>query len=164
MWNCGRDEGRPLASGDQEPDANRCKLLLLRAMVVSVAERVGCDPTLVRTGETNESEPSVNCRNRIIESKTGIGGYPGISAGGVLKPGPRALRLEDGVTPIQALPRNVGTCRPDAKVTFRVGLPGKEQGTEAGHRDRVARSRTEGAVMALDRRGGDIQSDYWANR
>jgi hypothetical protein len=133
-------------------------------MVVSVAERVGLDPTWVRTGETSGSEPSVNCRNRIVESKTGRGGCLGINAGGALKTGLCALRLEDGVTPVQALSWNVGTCRLDVKVKSRAGLPGKVRGTEARHRDRVARSRAEGVVMALDRRGGDILPDWRVNR
>jgi hypothetical protein len=163
-WNCERDEGRSLASDDQELDANRCKLLLLRAMVVSVAERVGSYPTWVRTGETSESKPSVNCRNRIFESKTGSGETPGISVGGALKTGLRALRLEDGVTPDQALSWNVGTCRLDVKVTVQVGLPDKALGTDARHRGRAARSRVEGAVTALDRRGGDILPDSRVNR
>jgi transposase len=37
-WCCTRDEGRPLGSGDQEPDPNHRELLSLRAMVVNVAE------------------------------------------------------------------------------------------------------------------------------
>src|SRR5215831_13535036 len=57
VWSCAKDEGRPLASRDQELDANRCKLLPLRAVVVSVAERAGPDPALVRLGETSASKP-----------------------------------------------------------------------------------------------------------
>jgi hypothetical protein len=106
----------------------------------------------------------MNCRNSIVENRTGTGGRPGINAGGALKPGLRVLRLEGGVTPVQALVWNVGTCRLDAKVRFRVGAPGKDPGTDARHRDRVVRSRVEGAVMVLDRRGGDIESNVLANR
>ena len=56
----------------------------------------------------------MNCRNRIVDVKTGIGGHPGTSAGGVLKTGLRGVRLEGGVTLDQALARNRRTCRPDA--------------------------------------------------
>src|SRR6266511_3779131 len=63
---------RPLASDDQAQDANRCKLLPLRAVVVSVAERAGRDPAWVRSGETSESEPSMKRRNRTDNVKTGI--------------------------------------------------------------------------------------------
>src|SRR5262249_7264627 len=65
VWSCAKDEGRPLASRDQELDANRCELLPLRAVVVSVAERVGPDPALVRLGETSESKPSMKGRKGI---------------------------------------------------------------------------------------------------
>src|SRR6266481_1382167 len=67
VWSCARDEGRPLASGDQEPDANRCKLLPLRAVVVSVAEKAGPDPAVVCLGETSESKPSMNGRKGIVQ-------------------------------------------------------------------------------------------------
>ncbi len=38
-----RDEGRPLGAGSQVQASNHCKLLLLRALVVSVAEKSGRD-------------------------------------------------------------------------------------------------------------------------
>lgn len=81
---------------------------------------------MVRSGETSASKPPVNCRNRMDDVKTGGGGNSGISVGGVLKPGPRGIRLEGGVNPDQALARNVGTCRRDAKGTIQVGQPVKE--------------------------------------
>ena len=87
-----------------------------------------------------------------------------MNACGVLEPGTRVLRLEGGVNPAQALAWNVGTCRLDVKGTIQVGLPGEDRWTDARHRDRVVRSRVEGAVMALDRRDGDIVPDVLANR
>lgn len=87
-----------------------------------------------------------------------------MSAGGVLKPGPRGIRLEGGVNVDQALMRNRRTCRPDAKGDGRAGDPCETQSTDAGHRGRMARSRVEGAVMALDRRGHGIQPSAAANR
>lgn len=86
----------------------------------------GKNPASVRSGETSASKPPMNCRNSIVDVETGIGGHSGISAGGVLKPGPRGIRLEGGVNPDQALARNVGTCRRDAKGTIQVGQPGEE--------------------------------------
>lgn len=115
-------------------------------------------------GETSESKPSMNCRNRIVDVKTGGGGRSGINASGALKPGLRGVRLKDGVTPIQAPVRNVRTCRLDAKEPVRGGGPGEDPCSDARHRGRVAHSRVEGAVMALDRRGGDILSVYAVNR
>lgn len=114
--------------------------------------------------ETSESEPSMNCRKRIVDVRTGAGGRSGMSAGGVLKPGPRGIRLEGGVNVDQALMRNRRTCRPDAKGDGRAGDPCETQSTDAGHRGRMARSRVEGAVMALDRRGHGIQPSAAANR
>lgn len=57
------------------------------------------------------------------------------------------------MTLFQALVRNVGTCRPDAKGAIQAVSRRKDQSTNAGHRGGNARSREEGAVMALDRRG-----------
>src|SRR5271170_8123431 len=95
----------------------------------------------------------MNCRKRTVDVETGDGGQSGISKGGDLKPGPGGIRLEGGVNLDQALIRNVGTCRPDVKGESRVGNPREALSTDAGHRGRTARSREEGAVMALDRRG-----------
>ena len=58
---------------------------------------------------------------------------------------------------IQALVRNVGTCRPDAKGDTQADGPCEGESTDAGHRGGVARSRDEGPVMGLDRRGDVVQ-------
>jgi hypothetical protein len=50
----------------------------------------------------------------------------------------------------------VETCRSDAKGEVQASDPRKDQSTDAGHRDGAVRSRDEGAVMALDRRGCDV--------
>lgn len=75
----------------------------------------------------------MNCRNSIVENRTGTGGRPRISAGGVLESGLHVLRLEGGVISAQALAWNVGTCRLDVKVAIQVGLPGKDP-TDARHK------------------------------
>ena len=59
--------------------------------------------------------------------------------------------------------RNTGTCRPDAKgetqaVSHREGVS-----TDAGHRGGDVRSRKEGPVMGLDRRGVVIRLDLVGN-
>ncbi len=95
---------------------------------------------------------------------TGGGGHLGMSLGGDLETGLGGTRLEGGVTLDQALMRNVGTCRPDAKGAGRAGNPREAPSTEAGHRGRTARSRDEGAVMALDRRGCGVLPRQAANR
>ena len=70
---------------------------------------------------------------------------------------PTGIRHEGGVTLIQALVRNVGTCCPDAKGEAQADSLRESERTEAGHRGGVARSRAEGSVMELDRRGGVVR-------
>src|SRR5580698_5840802 len=118
----------------------------------------------VRSSETSESKPSMNCRKRTVDVESGGGGRSGISKSGDLETGSCGIRLEGGVTLDQALIRNVGTCRPDAKGASQAGDPRQALSTEAGHRGRTARSRDEGAVMVLDRRGGGVQSWQVANQ
>src|SRR6516225_12135910 len=148
VWSCAKDEGRPLASRDQELDANRCELLPLRAVVVSVAERVGPDPALVRLGETSESKPSMKGRKGIVDVETEVMW----SSRDKLGPGPSDIRLEGGVTPRQAFARNVGTCRLDAKGNVQIGGPDEDQLTDARHRDGAVRSRAESPVMGWTER------------
>jgi len=61
------------------------------------------------------------------------------------------------VTLIWASVRNTGTCRPDAKGEVQADGLREGERTEAGHRGGVARSREEGSVMELDRRGGVVR-------
>ena len=100
----------------------------------------------------------MNCRNSIDDVETEVGGHFGISRGGDLEPGSCGVRLEGGVNLDQALSRNVGTCRFDAKGESRAGNPRQTVSTDAKHRGRAARSRDEGAVMALDRRGCGVRA------
>jgi hypothetical protein len=67
------------------------------------------------------------------------------------------------VTLIQALVRNSGTCRPDAKGEAQADRLRKGEITDAGHRGGVTRSRDEGPVMGLDRRGGVARLCYVGN-
>ena len=119
----------------------------------------------MRSGETSVSEPLMTCRN----SQDGVetGGKvvaSGMRLGGALKPGPSGTRLGGGVNPDQALLRNAGTCRPDAKGDAQAGGPRESQSTDAGHRGGAARSRGEGPVTGLDRRGCGILLRQAANR
>ena len=70
---------------------------------------------------------------------------------------PSGVRHRSGVTLIQALVRNVGTCRPDVKGETQVRGPHKGESTDAGHRDGAVRSREEGSVMELDQRDCVVQ-------
>ncbi len=74
------------------------------------------------------------------------------------------IRHRGDVSSRQAFIRNVRTCRPDAKGEGQAVTNGKAQSTDAGRRDGATRSRGEGAVMALDRRGCVVQSDRMVNR
>jgi hypothetical protein len=132
--------------------------------VVSVAAKGGARPRQVRSGETSASEPLMTCRNRIDGVETGEEWSPRDQCGRSLATGPRGTRLEGGVNPDQALVRNVGTCRLDAKGAVQVGEPHENQSTNARHRDGAARSRVEGFETELDRRGCDVQSHAAANR
>ncbi len=58
---------------------------------------------------------------------------------------------------------NVRTCRSDAKGEIASGLHREDQSTDAEHRGGATRSRAEGSVMELDRRGCVVQPRPWAN-
>ena len=73
------------------------------------------------------------------------------------------VRHEGGVTTAQALVRNSGSCRCDAKGEVQAGAPGKGESTDAQHRGGAVRSREEGPVMGLDRRGGVVWLDCVGN-
>src|SRR6202007_3384284 len=53
---------------------------------------------------------------------------------------------------------------PDAKGEITSGTNREDQSTNAEHRGGAARSRDEGSVMELDRRGCVVQPRPWANR
>jgi len=157
VWSCKGDEGRPLGAGDQAQAPIHCELLALRALVVSVAGKGGGKTRQVRSGETSASEPLMTCRNSQDDVETrGKVVASGTSLGGALEPGPSGIRLGGGVNPDQALLWNAGTCRPDVKGEAQAGNPRKGESTDAGHRDGAVRSRGEGSVMGLDRRGCSI--------
>ncbi len=63
-----------------------------------------------------------------------------------------------GVNHCQAMVRNEGTCRPDVKGAAQLDSLRESQSTDAGHRGGDSRSRVEGLVMGLDRRGIVVQS------
>ena len=69
----------------------------------------------MRAKETNASEPSMTCRKRRDDVKTGGLSLTRDKSGGDLLYCPGGVRHEGGVNSVQALVWNVGTCRPDAK-------------------------------------------------
>ena len=157
------DGGGPPGAGLQEQASNRHKLRKLRASVVSVAGKGGARLRQVRFKETNASEPLMTCRN-VYNRRRNREGVVGPGQGwGIPDYCPTGVRHEGGVTLIQALVRNVGTCRPDVKGEAQADSLRKGQSTDAGHRDGAIRSRGECPVMGLDRRGGVVQLCYVGN-
>jgi hypothetical protein len=132
--------------------------------VVSVAGKGGTRFRQVWGRETSASEPLMKCRKRMDDVETGrmsltrekFGGWPDCC--------PDDIRHEGGVTLHLALARNVGTCRPDEKGEIQAGGPREDESTEAGHRDGATRSRDEGSVIGLDRRGCVVQLWNEANQ
>lgn len=99
----------------------------------------------------------MKCRKRIDDAETGEMSLLRDKSGGWPDCCPDGIRHEGGVTLRLALTRNVGTCRPDVKGEAQMGGPHESESTDAGHRDGAARSRIEGSVMGLDRRGCIVQ-------
>ena len=120
---------------------------------MSVAGKGGAVLRQVRIKKTNASEPVMTCRKTVSDPDTGIETLSREAGGALPVYGSTGVRHEGGVTLIQALMRNVGTCRPDAKGEAQAKGLRKGESTDAGHRGGVARSRAEGPVMGLDRRG-----------
>jgi hypothetical protein len=136
VWSCTRDEGGPLDAGSQVQASNHCKLLLSKAMVVSVAAKGGTRSHQIRSGEASASEPLMTCRNARGDVKTGgasifrdklRGGPEGCLSG---------IRHIGGAKRDRALVWNVRTCRPDAKgdvqaaETARTRVPIRGTGAE----------------------------------
>ena len=96
------------------------------AGVVSETEKAG-QTRQVSAGKTNASEPLMKCRKRrdVIETRLQLLAWD--EARGEPVYCPSGGRHEGGVSPVQALVRNVGTCRPDVKGDLQVADP---QGAE----------------------------------
>jgi hypothetical protein len=90
--------------------------------VVSVLGKGGTTRQ-VGAGKTNESEPLRSCRNGRDAIETRLQLLAWDKSGRRPAFCPDGGRHSDGVSPAQALVRNVGTCRPDAKGDPRSGGP-----------------------------------------
>jgi len=92
------------------------------AWVVSVHGKGGTTRQ-VRVGKANASEPLMTCRKLRDVTETGLQ----LLARDVARERPAYCpsgdRHEGGASPAQALVRNVGTYRPDAKGELQVGDP-----------------------------------------
>ena len=100
------------------------------------------------------SEPLTTCRN-VSNRRRNRDRHLYPASKGWERPAycPTGVRHEGGVTLGRASIRNTGTCRSDVKGEIQAVSRRKDQSTNAEHRGGDVRSRDEGAVMALDRRG-----------
>ena len=112
------------------------------AEVVSVSEKAG-RTRQVCVGKTNESEPLTTCRKRRDVTKTGLQLLVRDQMRAMPADGSRGDRHEDGVSPAQALVRNVGTWRLDAKGEIQVEAPHEDERTDARRRGGRARCSDE---------------------
>ena len=143
MHNYIKDEGGPLGIGLQGRIPNRLELRRLRAFVVNVEGKVAARPRQVRSGKTNESEPSMTCRELYQQRRNRAGGLARDEAQRKPVDWLGGVRHEGGVSPDQALMWNVGTCRSDAKRRAQAESLCKGASIDAEHRDGVARSSVE---------------------
>ena len=90
--------------------------------MVSVQEKAG-GTRQVSGQKTNVSEPLMTCRKRRDVIETGLQSLAREKARGMPADCPSGDRHEDGVSCAQALVRNVGTCRLDAKGALQVVDP-----------------------------------------
>ena len=77
----------------------------------------------MRIKKTNASEPLMKCRKTESDVETGIETLSHEIGGGLPVYGSTGVRHEGSVILIQALVRNVGTCRADAKGEAQAGSP-----------------------------------------
>lgn len=141
--NYNRDEGRPLGIGLRDQVSNHLELRRSRAVVVSVEEKLRQGSRQVCFGKTNNSEPSMTCRElySLRRNRDGrltrerIQRRPAYWLGGA--------RHKGGVSLKQALLWNVRTCRADDKRRGRAESLCKGASIEAAHRGGATRSSNE---------------------
>jgi hypothetical protein len=161
--NCTRDEGGPFEAGSQVLVSSHRKLLSSKSDGGERCGNAGTRFRQARLREASASEPSMKCRKRIRRCQNrGLTLPPGSTRGNP-EARPSGIRHVDGAKLNQALVWNVRTCRSDAKGEVSSGQNRKDESTDAEHRDGAARSRDEGSVMELDRRGCVVQPRPPAN-
>lgn len=118
-----RDEGRSLGLGLQGRGSNHLKLRRHNGRGGERSGKRRGEPRQVRAGKANVSEPLTTCRKRRDVIETRLQSLAWDEARGVPVECLSDDRHEDGVSPVQALVRNVGTCRLDAKGEIQVEDP-----------------------------------------
>jgi hypothetical protein len=132
-----------------------------RAGVVSVEGNVATRSRQVRSEKTNESEPSMTCRELSPQRRNRGARLTRDEAQRESAYWLGGARHKDGVSSDQALVRNVRTCRPDVKRRAQVEGLRKGASIDAGHWGGVARSSVENAEM---RRSEGATLSCWARR
>ena len=112
---CTRDEGRPLETGRQRQVSNHRLLLQPNGCGGERVGKGGARLHQVWSGKANASEPLMTCRKRRDVVETRVQSLPWDEAWGMSVSCPGGGRHEGGASPDQALVRNVGTYRSDAK-------------------------------------------------
>ena len=107
----------------------------------------------MRITESNASEPWMTCRKPKMMVKTGVGTQLRDKVDGDLFYWSTDLRHIHGETVIQAIVRNVRTCRRDVKGACQAGSTRKVLSTNALHTGGSSRSSMEASVMGVERRG-----------
>jgi hypothetical protein len=118
-----RDEGRSLGPGLQDRGPNRRQLLRPNGQGGERVRKRRDETRQVSAGKTNESEPLMTCRKRRDAIETGLQLLVRDEAQGEPVDCLSDGRHGGGVSPAQALVRNVGTCCPDVKGDLQVVDP-----------------------------------------
>ena len=105
----------PLGTGRQGQVPNHRLLLWPNGYGGERAGKGGARLHQVWSGKANASEPLMTCRKRRDVVETRVQSLPWDRAWGTPVSCPGGGRHEGGASPVQALVRNVGTCRSDAK-------------------------------------------------
>ena len=138
---CTRDEGGPLGLGLQGQGPNRLELLWPNGQGGERSGKGGITRQ-VGTGKTNASEPLRKCRKRRDVIETGLQLLARDEARGMPADCPSGDRHKDGVSPVQALVENVGTCVSMPRETSKWSTH-EEPSTDARRRGGRARSSAE---------------------
>lgn len=138
---CMRDEGRPLGPGLQGQGSNHLKLLWSNGRGGERSGKGGTYPSGGRW-EDERSEPLPTCRKRRDVIETELQSLARDEARGKPADCPSGDRHQDGVSPAQALVRNVGT---SASMLREISKwwPHEELSTDAGRRGGRARCSDE---------------------
>src|SRR5690606_31077443 len=120
---CTRDEGGPLGIGRQGRVPHHRLVLWSNGRGGERVGKGGAGLHQVRSGKANVSEPPMTCRKRRDTVETRVQSLPWDVARGTPVSCPGGGRHEGGASPNQALVRNVGTCRSDAKGEPASGRP-----------------------------------------